>query len=98
MSPLRWMQALPPPHDEFSHKRALVLHRLALAMSRDGTGWVSVERLAAEAGVTRATVSRVIDWAINDAKILDRIHRGHRVSGKRPVASTYRLLPGKDAL
>jgi Holliday junction resolvasome RuvABC ATP-dependent DNA helicase subunit len=93
MRPLRWLQLLPAPGKELPHRQCLVLVRLALAMNRDGTGFVATDRLAAEAGVSADTVTRAIDWAMNDAGILDRTSRGHRITDKHSAASTYRLLP-----
>jgi hypothetical protein len=93
-SPLRWLQILPPPGGDLTHKRWAVLVRLALAMNRDGTGFVSGGRLAEEAGVSADTVSRAIKWAAK-AGLIERTSVGRHVPGRKRAASTYRLLtPG----
>lgn len=88
--PLEWMQQLPAPSSDLPHKQCLVLHRLALAMGRDGTGWVTLERLADEAEVGYSTAQRAAEWAMANGW-LDRTARGHRITADRRAASTYRL-------
>ncbi len=88
---LEWMQALPPPSKELPLKQWGVLHRLALAMGKDGSGWVSVERLADQVNVSVATVKRATTWA-RAAKLLEQTSRGHRITAERRAASTYQLL------
>jgi hypothetical protein len=95
--PLEWLQALPPPAKDLPFRRWAVLVRLALAMGRDGSGCVTIERLAREAGVSTATAKRATSWA-QGAGLLEQTARGHRITDDRRAASTYQLrLPNSSA-
>lgn len=90
VKPLEWIREL-RPGARLSHQRWAVLVRLALAMNRDGSGWVTRERLAKEAVVSESTVDRAIEVAIDHGCLL-RTSRGHgRGRGKKALASTYQL-------
>lgn len=95
MKPLLWMRALrgtgAPP------AALAVLWALALRMDKTGAGWVSMEQLAIDASMHRATASRHVQWAIS-AGWLERTRRGHRITGKTAVASEYVLTQPNVAL
>jgi hypothetical protein len=84
--PLEWMRALPPPSKDLPRAQRDVLIELALAMQRDGAGWVSLAGLARRADVSVRTAGRAVTWA-RDAGLLERTTRGQH--GR---ASTYRLV------
>ena len=59
-------------------------------MKPEGYGWVTVARLAREAGVGESTVTRAL--ARVDGQWVQRTTRGHRITGQRAAPSTYLLL------
>ena len=88
--PLEWMRSLPPPSTDLPRTQRDVLIQLALAMDKDGAGWVTQQRLAEEAAAGLATVKRAIAWGQRTGW-LNRLTRGHRISDDRAAASTYQL-------
>jgi hypothetical protein len=99
--PLEWMAAIRDHPDRPSAKEAHVLGLLALRLDwKTGTGYVSIEQLATDAGVARSTVQRAIKWArgnpVDERFFLARLKRGHRLGHGGAMASVWLLrLPSQ---
>lgn len=91
MKPITWMQALRDSPQRPPASQLTVLVMLALRMRKDGTGWAFHQQLADDAGVSRWTVQRALDWAMK-TMVLERTQRGRRVKDGVSTPSHYRLL------
>jgi hypothetical protein len=95
--PLEWMTLVRDHHDRPPPVQCRVLDCLALRLDWDergrhvpGHGFASVAQLAEDAGCRALTVKRATEWA-REHGLLDRLRRGHHVSGGTATMSEWRL-------